>query len=149
MNTARTLMLVATGIGIVVYISWLLLMAFFSLMAESGGKDSEPLLALALLWPLGELIWTWAWVARHGERYSRSALRGLGDALFIVALVVPPPLSFWLGGKLRWAGRPQWELEIIIPIAITVAACWAARLVWAKPGQLPAETASPVGSEAV
>jgi len=49
MNTARTLMLVATGIGIVVYISWLLLMAFFSLMAESGGKDSEPLLALALL----------------------------------------------------------------------------------------------------
>src|SRR5690242_12012829 len=61
MNTARTLMLVATGIGIVIYISWLLLMAFFLLMAESGGKDSQPLLALALLWPLGELIWTWAW----------------------------------------------------------------------------------------
>jgi hypothetical protein len=111
-------------------------------MAESGGKNSEPLLAMALLWPLAELIWTWIWIASHGERYSRSARRDLGDALFVIALIVPPPLSFWVGPTIRWGGRTLWGMQIIIPIAITIAGCWAARLVWSKTEQLPAETAS-------
>src|SRR5262249_21260777 len=67
----RGTMLVVLVIGIVLYGFWAAGGAVVALMAESGGKDSKPLLALALLWPLGELIWTAIWIAREGKLFSR------------------------------------------------------------------------------
>jgi hypothetical protein len=44
------------AICIVGYAGWTVLAVFAALMAESGGKDSQPWMALFLLWPMGELI---------------------------------------------------------------------------------------------
>jgi hypothetical protein len=130
-NESRKWLLVTTGLGILIYAGWTLFLVFWALMAESGGKEPQPLLAVALLWPLGELIATWMWVAAHGERYTNSSRRGLGDGLLMIALVAPIPLYIGLADLMQ----PHWVWVLVAPMAVTIAGCWAARLVWSKSEQ--------------
>jgi len=126
----RKWMLAVTAIGIILYAFWTAFLMFVALMAESGGKNSEPLLATALLWPLGELIWTWIWVARHGQQYLSSKKRGLGNLLLVVAWIAPPPLMLWFG---KIIPRSWGDFPIVVPIfVVPIACCWAARLVWSR-----------------
>jgi len=125
MNNDRKWVLAALGAGILMYGVWTAFLIYFSLMAESGGKNSNPLLALALLWPMAELIWTWCWVLRRGERYSQSSRQGLGNVLLVFALVAPVPLTLTIR-------EMDWEWTILLSIAITVAGCWGARFAWSR-----------------
>jgi hypothetical protein len=129
----RKWILAIMAILIIVYAGWTLLLVFAALMAESGGKNSEPLLALALLWPLGELVWTWVWVKGHAQQYL-SSKRRLGNLLMFAALIAPP-LTFLLP---RSWGR---DWPVLIPMLVTIAGCWAARLVWSRT-QAPEPSAS-------
>ncbi len=128
-DESRKWMLATSGIGILVYAGWTMFLSFLALMAESGGKNSQPLLAAALLWPLGELIATWIWVAAHARQYTNSARRSLGDGLLAVAIIAPIPLYIGLANVVH----TDWLL--IAPMAVTIAGCWAARLVWSKSEQ--------------
>lgn len=125
MNDWRKWMLVVTALGICVYTLWTVLLAGLAMMAESG-KDSRPLLAASLLWPLCELVWTWIRAAKIARQSARSKRQSLGYVSFLVALVLPPLLWFGTSQMSAFA----WELTIIIPMAVTIAACWVARLLW-------------------
>ena len=126
MNESRIWKLAVFGIGIMGYGAWTLFLIFFALMAESGGKNPNPLLAALLLWPLGELVWTWRWLFRNAGQYSAVSdkRRIVGDTLVALALIMPAPLTFMIDK----AG--PWEFGMLVPAAITIAACHAARLLW-------------------
>jgi len=115
------------------------LLIFLALIAESG-KASNPWLAAFLLWPLGELVWTFIWVFRHRQQYSTSRRRGLGEVLVVLALILPVPLMFFLGAILQ--GVMDY-LPAATPIAVsaatTIAACRFARHVWSSTGDDAAE----------
>ncbi|HKD78392.1 MAG TPA: hypothetical protein VKH81_01795 [Candidatus Angelobacter sp.] len=125
MSGHRKWMLAVLGIGILMYGVWTAFLVFIALMAESGGKNSNPALGLALLWPMGELIWTWFWILRHADRYSRSSRQGLGNALLVFALIAPVPFALAINGT-------GWEWEILLSIAVTVTGCWGARFAWSR-----------------
>jgi hypothetical protein len=125
MNDWRKWMLVVTALGISCYTLWTLLLAGLALMADSS-KESRPFLAASLLWPLCELVWTWMRAARVARQSARSKRQSFGYVLFIAALVLPPLL--WFGTS--YMNAFAWELTIIVPMAVTIAACWAARLMW-------------------
>lgn len=126
MEARSKIMLVVLGAGVAAYTAWTLCLMIFALIAESGGKDSKPLLAAALLWPLGEAIWTWVWFARHQKEYLASPRQVVGHALLILALLAPPVLTLSLTGAVHW------EWGIIIPIPITIIGCWATRALWSQ-----------------
>jgi len=130
MNDWRKWMLVVTALGISLYTLWTVLLAGVALMAESG-KASRPFLAASLLWPLCELVWTWIRAARVARQSPRSKQQSLGYVLFLVALILPPLL--WFGTSEMSAF--EWEWTIIVPMAVTIAACWAARVLWPRPGE--------------
>lgn len=130
MNDWRKWMLVVTALGLSLYTLWTVLLAGLALMAESG-KESRPLLAASLLWPLCELVWTWIRAAKVARQSTRSKRHTLGYVLFLAALILPPLL--WFGTS--YLNAFAWELTIIVPMAVTIAACWAARVLWSKPSE--------------
>lgn len=123
----RMFMIFALGIGC--YGGWTGYLIIFSLIAESGGKDSNPWLALGVLWPLGELILSWIWIGRHPGQYATGRSRRLGDGLVIGALVVLPPITFL---TIVLGGQPFWELGIAVPGMMMVITCWVARRLWSR-----------------
>jgi hypothetical protein len=127
MNDWRKWMLVVTALSISFYTLWTVLLAGLALMAESG-KESRPLLAASLLWPLCELVWTWMRAAKVARQPTQSRRQSFGYVLFLAGLVLPPLLWFGVSGMSAVA----WELTIIVPMAVTIAACWAARLLWSS-----------------
>jgi hypothetical protein len=130
--------MVLFAIGILAYGAWTKLLIFLALIAESG-KDSNPWLAAFLLWPLGELVWTFIWVVRHRQQYSTSRRRGLGEALVVLALILPVPLMFFLGSLLPETSTLPGEIFIVVPAATTIVACRFARHVWFSTGDDVAE----------
>ncbi|HYX53351.1 MAG TPA: hypothetical protein VE783_07850 [Candidatus Limnocylindrales bacterium] len=87
-------MLIVFAAAILSYGLWTAFLVFITLMAESGGKNPEPLLALALLWPWAELIWTWFFVKRRSQSYPLMprGVRMAGEFLAGVALITPAPV---------------------------------------------------------
>src|ERR1041385_6533468 len=74
-DDVRKLMLIAGGVGIFFFGLWTLGLVFVALMAESGGKNSDPLTATLVVLPLAEIIWCWVWLFSHAEQYSNSKKR--------------------------------------------------------------------------
>ena len=110
--------LVLYGVGVALYGLWAGFAVLFSLMAESGGKNPSPWLAVVLVWSLCELAWTWLGISRRRDSYwtiSREK-RQLGGGLIALAVVLPTPLTICLSGI-----RP-WQLSLLLPAAITIAA---------------------------
>src|SRR5258708_28356526 len=97
MGEARKRMLIILGLGIACYGAWTSFLSIFSLIAESGGKSSEPWLAMGVFWPLLELFGSWVWIIRHPDQYAISRSRRLGDGVIIGAVVASAPLPFLLG----------------------------------------------------
>src|SRR5690242_20278347 len=126
MSNFRKWML-ALGSGIVLYVVWTSFLVEFSLIAESGGKDSKPWLAAGALWPPIELIVTWIWAHRHQDLYSASKHRQLGNALLLLVIIVSAPLTMLLAMAINW----QWA--VIIPGLITIIGCWTTRSLWSMP----------------
>jgi len=127
-DDVRKLMLIAGGIGIFFFGLWTLGMVFVALMAESGGKNSDPLIAALVLWPLAEVIWCWVWLFFHAEQYSNSKGRAMGNALLISALLLPPLLL----GSVTWVDVhvPNW-LFIALYLGVSIVCSHGARWLWA------------------
>src|SRR6266700_1176888 len=122
-------MLILLGLGFACYGAWTLCLIVFSLIAESGGKNSNPWLALGLLWPPIELFRSWWWVLRHPDQYVISRSRRLGDGLVFGAILVSPPITILL----PLSDEPSlWEFGVALPAVLTVLACWAARKLWSR-----------------
>lgn len=139
-DTRKLLKMVFFAIGILAYGAWTKFLVFLALIAESG-KDSNPWLAAFLLWPLGELVWTFIWVIRNAQQYSTSRRRGLGEALVVLALILPVSLMFFLGEILQGVTDifvPEATI-IAVPAATTIVACRFARHIWFSTGDDAAE----------
>jgi len=125
----RKLMLALFGIAILAYGRWIPVLVFWALMAE-GRKNSQPGLALFLLWPLAELIWTWIRLARDPEGFVRVSpeRRRFFFALIVFALL---PQPFFLL-------RPEDDLFRVLIVVLpgcTILGCQAARFIWFRPGK--------------
>lgn len=121
-------MLIVFAAAILSYGLWTAFLVFIALMAESGGKNSQPVLALLYLWPFLELVWTWIWLARRAqslEVISRRS-RHIGEVLAGTALVAPAPAFIIL----MIAPRNLWWIQPA-GAAVTILCCWAARAAWA------------------
>ena len=127
-DDVRKLMLIGAGVGIFFFGLWTLLLVFGALMAESGGKNSDPLTAMLVLWPLAEVIWCWIWLFFHAEQYSNSKGRAMGNALLISALLLPPLLTV----SMIWARVhvPNW-LFMGFYMGVTIVCSHGARWLWA------------------
>jgi hypothetical protein len=127
-DDVRKLMLIAAGCGIFFFGAWTLVLVFSALMAESGGKNSDPFTAVLVLWPLAEVIWCWIWLFFHAEQYSNSKRRALGNALLISVLLLPALLTasmIW-----DWGHVPDW-LFLSFYIGVTIVCSHGARWLWA------------------
>jgi hypothetical protein len=120
-------MLIILGLGIGCYGLWTSYVSIFSLIAESGGKDSKPWLALGVLWPLVELIRSWLWLNKHPHEYAISRSRGWGNGLVLCAIVVSPPITLT---AFIVDGPVYWQLGVALPALMIVIACWTARKLW-------------------
>ena len=121
-DTQWLVRLVAAGVGIVAYAMWTAFLVYFALMAEAG-KNSDPLLALAAIWALGELVWTWIWAAWNHDLISTSPRRAWGDGLLMVSLVLPPILACTVS-------LGDWEWTFLVTVAITIAGAHGTRILW-------------------
>lgn len=127
-DDVRKLMLITAGAGVFFFGLWTLFLVFVALMAESGGKNSDPLTAVLVLWPLAEVIWCWIWLFFHAEQYSNSKRRALGNALLISVLLLPPLLTvsmIW-----NWVRVPNW-LFLSFYIGVAIVCSHGARWLWA------------------
>ncbi len=122
-------MLIMFAAAIASFALWTLGLVMIALMADSGGKDPELLVALALLWSVAELVWTWFWVKRRAQSYPQipRGLRMAGEVLAGVALITPAPefLVFFIA-----PGSEKWIQPLCT--AVTILCCWAARLLWSR-----------------
>jgi len=127
-DDVRKMMLITAGVGVFFFGLWTLFLVFGALMAESGGKNSNPLTAVLVLWPLAEVIWCWIWLFSHAEQYSNSKRRALGNALLISVLLLPPLLTMIM----IWVrvGGHDW-LFLGLYLGITIVCCHGARWLWA------------------
>ena len=127
-DDVRKLMLIAGGVGIFFFGLWTLGLVFVALMAESGGKNSDPLIAALVLLPLAEVIWCWVWLFFHAEQYSNSKGRAMGNALLISALLLPPLLL----GSVTWVDVhvPNW-LFMALYLGVSIVCSHGARRLWA------------------
>lgn len=126
-------MAIIFGLGIACYGAWTLFLCMFSLIAESGGKDSNPWVAVGVFLPLIELIRTWVWINMHADEYAISRSRKLGDSLVIGSMVASPPITLWVCGPLFFQlGAEFWPLSFAVPGLLTIIACWAARKLWSR-----------------
>jgi hypothetical protein len=126
-------MSIILGLGIVCYGVWTSFLSIFSLIAESGGKDSNPWLAVGLFVPLVELIRSWVWINKHPDQYATSRSKGLGDGLIMGAIVAAPPITLFVSTPLFFQLGPKfWQVGAALPALLTVIACWAARKLWAR-----------------
>ena len=127
-DDVRKLMLIAGGVGIFFFGLWTLGLVFVALMAESGGKNSDPLTATLAVLPLAEIIWCWIWLFFHADQYSNSKGRAMGNALFISALLLPPLLMvsmIWVRVHI-----PDW-LFLGFYMGVTIVCSHGARWLWA------------------
>jgi hypothetical protein len=128
-DDVRKVMLIGVGAGVFFFGLWTLFLVFVALMAESGGKNSDPLTATLVLWPLAEVIWCWIWLFFHAEQYSNSKRRTLGNALLISVLLLPPLLTMimiWGVGV-----RDHDWLFLGLYLGIAIVCCHGARWLWA------------------
>lgn len=132
---SRRKMMLALGIEIFIYGAFAILFLFFLLVgfADSGSdKRQGPfdpdfgLHALAVLWPLLELVLSWAWLARSAARYAESRFLALGNTIALVASILAPIVVY----ELR---RTVFESDMIlflIMVGIPLIGHWTARLLW-------------------
>jgi hypothetical protein len=75
---------------LLLYAGWTAFMMFVFLLAESGGKNSQPWLAAMLLLPLGEAVFTWWWLVRkRGESFVPVKKWLPGGSVLTLALFLP------------------------------------------------------------
>jgi hypothetical protein len=101
-------MLIVFAAAILSYRLWTAFLVFIALLAESGGKNSQPFLALALLWPVAELAWTWL-CRQHDGRIAAcllgpayQAVRPSFDAVLWLMKRAYSVLGKTMAEQIRW-----------------------------------------------
>src|SRR5947209_16230790 len=98
MRNSREGMLVAFGIGVFAFAFWTAGLIYHTLTPDFPRDPDtlDVLLAIALLWPLGEVIWTWRRMARHPGEYVSKDWSLWGDVMVMVVLILQPAMTLAL-----------------------------------------------------
>lgn len=130
-------MMLALGIEIFIYSIFALLVLFILIVgfADSGSDKRQGMFdpdfgphAIAVLWPLLELIFSWTWLARSTTRYAESKFLALGNTIALTASILAPIVTY---NFLKSAFEHE-TVFFSIMVGIPLIGHWAARLLWLK-----------------
>jgi hypothetical protein len=115
----------------IVNTGWSLMMAFVLLLAESGGKEPEPLNALIVLWLLVEVLVTCAKAVRFVAASSRTRGNPLTEWLLVGALLCRPAVDIAVMYIAPWQ---HGTAAITATTLVMIALCHILRRHWPSPG---------------
>ena len=119
-------MTVAMTIVVLINAPWTFFLAFFALMAESGGKHPSPLAAGIVVWALVEIVST---AIRSMREPPINQSRRVLQALCIGLLIVRPGLDLLLDLLLHSVAVP-WQTQIGVSGALAILFARLLRRAW-------------------
>ena len=114
-------------IAAIVNTGWGLMMAYGLMLAESGGKEPEPVPALLVLWLLVEVIVTCVRAVRFAPASSRARANAVTERLLVGALLFRPAVDLALMYVVPWQHATS---AIVTTTLVMIVVCYVLRRHW-------------------